>query len=59
VGELLALAGALGGHVPEAVVIAVGVADLELGESLSPSVTAALPEVLDTVARLVAEHRHG
>ena len=56
-GELLALAGELGGHVPEAVVIGVGVADLELGESLSPAVGAALPDVADLVLGLVADHQ--
>jgi hydrogenase maturation protease len=55
--ELLMLAGIVGGHVPEAVVVGVGVADLELGERLSPSVADVLPEVVDTVARLVADHR--
>jgi hypothetical protein len=56
-GELLTLAGIVGGHVPEAVAVGVGVADLELGERLSPSVADVLPEVVDTVARLVADHR--
>ena len=52
--ELLALATELTGHAPEAVAVAVGVADLELGEGLSPAVEAALPRITDTVVDLVA-----
>lgn len=56
-GELVALAAELTGHAPRAVAIGIGVADLELGEGLSPAVEAALPRVVEIVARLVAEHR--
>ena len=55
--ELVALAAALTGHAPRAVAIGIGVADLEMGEGLSPSVEAALPRVVEIVARLVTEHR--
>jgi len=56
---LLALAGELTGAVPEAVAIVIGVADLQLGEGLSPAVEAALPQVVDMVSDLVASHQHG
>lgn len=55
-GELVALAAELLGHRPEAVHVGVGIADTELGEGLSPAVEAALPEVVDAVARLVDGH---
>lgn len=58
-GELVALAAALTGQAPRAVAIGIGVADLELGEGLSPPVEAALPRVADIVARLVQEHLGG
>jgi hydrogenase maturation protease len=51
--ELVALAAALGGGSPRAFTVAIGVADLEMGEGLSPAVEAALPGVLDAVARIV------
>ena len=53
---LVALARELYGQAPEAVVVSVGVAEMGLGESLTPAVEAALPAVADTVARLIAEH---
>ncbi len=53
---LLTLARELYGRAPEAVVVSVGVTEMGLGESLTPSVEAALPAVADIVARLVAEH---
>lgn len=53
VEDLLALAGELGGHVPETVVIGIGVADLELGEELSVAVASALPAIVETVVRFV------
>lgn len=53
-GELLALAEQLIGHRPAGFAVGIGVADLELGEGLSPVVEASLHEVVDTVARLVA-----
>jgi hydrogenase maturation protease len=58
-GELVALASTLAGRAPEAVAIGIGVADLELGEGLSPAVDAALPRVADIVADLVEEHLAG
>ena len=58
-GELVALSAALTGHAPRAVAIGIGVADLEMGEGLSPAVEAALPRVVEIVARLVTEHRAG
>ncbi len=58
-GELVALAAALTGRAPRAVAVGIGVADLGMGEGLSPPVEAALPKVADIVAKLVAEHRVG
>ncbi|MEX1297267.1 MAG: hypothetical protein AB1Z67_13975, partial [Candidatus Limnocylindrales bacterium] len=55
-GELVALAATLGGRAPEAVAIGIGVADLEMGEGLSPAVEAALPRLVDIVADLVERH---
>ena len=55
--ELLALARSLTGHAPEAVTVAVGIADLEVGEGLSASVEAALPEAVELVAGLVRRGR--
>ncbi len=55
-GELVALAATLTGRAPEAVAIGIGVADLEMGEGLSPAVEAVLPRVVDIVADLVEEH---
>ena len=55
-GELLALAATLTGRSPRAVAIGIGVADLEVGEGLSPAVESALPKVIDIVADLVEEH---
>ncbi|MEX1297271.1 MAG: hydrogenase maturation protease [Candidatus Limnocylindrales bacterium] len=55
-GELVALAATLGGRAPAAVAIGIGVADLEMGEGLSPAVEAALPRVLEIVADLVERH---
>lgn len=56
-GELVALAAELTGHRPDAVHVGIGIADIEMGEGLSPAVEAALPKVADLVAGLVAEHR--
>jgi hydrogenase maturation protease len=56
-GELLAVAGELYGAVPEALVVSVGVADMEPGEALSPAVAAALPAVANAVVGLIARHR--
>jgi hydrogenase maturation protease len=57
VDELVALATALYDARPEVVVVGVGVASLETGDALSPEVAAALPEVVEIVAGLVARHR--
>jgi hydrogenase maturation protease len=58
-GELVTLAATLAGRAPQAVAIGIGVADLEMGEGLSPAVEAALPRVADIVADLVDEHLAG
>ncbi len=58
-GELVALAAELTGHRPEAVHVGIGIADIELGEGLSPAVEAALPRVVKVVADLVATHLAG
>ena len=55
--ELLALARALYGASPRAFVVRVGVADIEVGETLSPAVAAALPAIGDVVVELIAAHR--
>jgi hydrogenase maturation protease len=52
--ELLGLARELTGRAPEAVAVAIGVADLELGGGLSPEVEAALPAVVERVRGLLA-----
>ena len=51
---LLALAADLYGATPDAVAVSVGVASLEMGESLSPAVEGAMDRVADAVAGLVA-----
>jgi hydrogenase maturation protease len=55
-GELVALAATLGGRAPDAVAIGIGVADMGLGEGLSPAVESALPQVVDLVVDLVERH---
>jgi hydrogenase maturation protease len=55
-GELVQLAATLTGSRPRAVAIGIGVADLGMGEGLSPSVEAALPRVAAIVADLVEQH---
>ncbi len=55
-GQLVALAAALTGRAPEAVAIGIGVADLGMGEGLSPAVEAALPTVVGIAVELVEEH---
>jgi hydrogenase maturation protease len=52
--EVMALARELSGASPRALAVGVGVADLELGEGLSAPVEAALPRVVDVVARCIA-----
>jgi hydrogenase maturation protease len=56
VEELLALASELYGAAPEVVIVSVGVATMEVGDTLSPLVAAALPRVADAVADVVARH---
>jgi hydrogenase maturation protease len=55
--ELLALARSLYGSAPAALVVRVGVADMGLGEALSPAVSAALPAVVEVVVGLITRHR--
>jgi Ni,Fe-hydrogenase maturation factor len=57
--ELLALARELWGATPRALAVGIGVSDFELGEGLAAPVEAALPRVLDLVARRIADHRPG
>jgi Ni,Fe-hydrogenase maturation factor len=54
VEELMAIAGELYGAAPEVVIVSVGVDTMEVGETLSPQVSAALPHVAEAVAALVA-----
>jgi hydrogenase maturation protease len=56
-GVLLAVARDLYGAVPDAFVVSVGTATMEVGEELSPQVAAALPAIADAVAELVEAHR--
>jgi hypothetical protein len=42
---------------PAALVVRVGVAEMEIGEALSPAVSAALPAIVDVVVSLIARHR--
>jgi hydrogenase maturation protease len=51
---LVALAHQLYGQAAEVCVVSCGVQSLELGDGLSPVVDAALPNVIDAVAHLVA-----
>ncbi len=53
----MGLVGELYGHVPDVVVVSVGIAATDLGAGLSPVVEAALPLVVETVAGLVAARR--
>ena len=53
--QLLRMAQALYGRSPEAYLVTVGAGSLDLGESLSAPVKAALPEVIATVRRLALE----
>lgn len=52
---LLALAKLLYGHAPSAWVVRVGLVSTELGDPLSDPVRAALPAVIDAVARLLED----
>ena len=56
-GELLAMARELYGAAPAAFSLSVGVASMEVGETLSSDVAAALPAVADAVVGLVGAHR--
>jgi hydrogenase maturation protease len=56
-GELLAVARELYGAAPNLVAVRVGVASMEVGESLSPEVAATLPAIADAVVDIVAAHR--
>jgi hydrogenase maturation protease len=58
-GELMVLAAALTGRAPEVVAIGIGVADLGMGEGLTPAVEAALPKVVGIVVDLVEEYLTG
>jgi hydrogenase maturation protease len=58
-GVLLAVARDLYGAAPDAFVVSVGTATMELGEELSPPVAAALPAIADAVAELIEAHRRG
>ena len=56
-GELLAVALELYGAAPTAFIVRVGAAHMEVGESLSPEVAAALPAAVDAVVEIVLAHR--
>jgi len=58
-GALLLLAKTLYGRAPAAFLVTVGAETFDLRETLSAPVAAALPEVVATVRRLVAEHLRG
>jgi hydrogenase maturation protease len=51
--SLLVLAWELYGSAPETWIVGVGVAQVEVGDELSPVVAAAIPEVVDAVAGIV------
>jgi hydrogenase maturation protease len=53
--ELMALAHELWGASPAVYVVSAGAATLEIGDTLSPAVAAALPAIADGVAAIVAE----
>jgi hydrogenase maturation protease len=55
--NLIALAHELYGRVPDVLLVSCGVKSLEIGDTLSPEVEAALPSVVDAVADLVSERR--
>jgi hydrogenase maturation protease len=54
--HLLGLARELYGSAPEAWVVGVGAAGMEVGDGLSPAVEAAIPSVVEAVAAIVREH---
>jgi hydrogenase maturation protease len=55
---LAVLADELYGRVPPIMLVSVEAASMEPGRRLSSSVARALPEIVETVARLVKEHVH-
>jgi hydrogenase maturation protease len=55
--ELLAVARELYGAAPALATVRIGVASMEVGESLSPEVAAALPAIADAVIEIVVAHR--
>jgi hydrogenase maturation protease len=55
-GELLAVALELYGAAPTAFVVRIGAAHMEVGESLSPEVAAALPAAVDAAIEIVLTH---
>jgi hydrogenase maturation protease len=55
-GTLRALAVELYGRAADGYSVSVGVGSLETGEQLSTEVTAALPDVVDAIATLIATH---
>jgi hydrogenase maturation protease len=57
--SLLALARELWGAAPAVYLVAIGAESMELGDGLSEAVELALPEVIETVVRIAAEHGAG
>lgn len=55
---LAGLARELFGAAPAVVAVSVGAASFEVGESLSPAVTAAVPRAVDAVIAVIAEFGH-
>jgi hydrogenase maturation protease len=54
--SLIALAHELYGRAPDVFVVSCGVTSLEIGDTLSPEVEVALPNVVDAVVELIASH---
>jgi hydrogenase maturation protease len=54
--QLLALASQLYGRAPEAFLVTVGAASMELGEGLSPPVAAIVPNAVAAIHALLTEH---
>jgi hydrogenase maturation protease len=54
--SLLALADALWGSAPRTVLVGVGPASLELGDTLTTEIEAALPRAVEAVVTVIAEH---
>ena len=53
---IVGLARELWGVAPSVVIVSVGIASLEVGDGLSPSVEAAVPRAADAVAAIVEKH---